>query len=213
MIQDQLRQFETLLVQNGRSNGTAFSDLERERLLKYYELVLKWNARLHLTTLTDADQFFHRHIFESDFAETFILPSVEELWDLGTGLGIPGIPLAILRPGLTVNLVESRRNKIIFLEEAVSSLKLANAKVVESRIEALGDLSESSCLIARAVEQMEGVVSEMVAIGKNCRQMIILGSEELGLSLQSKVSGSFRVELTSIPNSDRRFVVSAERFT
>lgn len=213
MIQDQLRQFEELLVKNGRSTGVAFSDLERERLAKYYELVLKWNARLHLTTLTNPDQFFDRHIFESDFAETFILPSVEELWDLGTGLGIPGIPVAILRPGLSVNLVESRRNKIIFLEEAVSSLKLANAKVVEARIESLGDLPENSCLIARAVEQMEGVVTEMVAIGKNCRQMVVLGSEELGFSFQAKVNGRFLVRLNSIPNSDRRFVISAERFT
>ena len=213
MIQDQVRQFEDLLVQTGRSNGIAFSDLERERLAKYYELVLKWNARLHLTTLTDPNQFFHRHIFESDFAETFISPSVEQLWDFGTGLGIPGIPLTIFRPELAAHLVESRRNKIIFLEEAVSSLNLANAKVVEARIETLGDLPENTCLIARAVEQMEGVVSEMVAIGKNCRQIMVLGSEELGLSFQSKVNDRFRVELNPIPDSDCRFVISAERFT
>ncbi|MGH9800506.1 MAG: 16S rRNA (guanine(527)-N(7))-methyltransferase RsmG [Blastocatellia bacterium] len=202
-----------MLTINGRSTGAAFSDLERERLLKYYELVLKWNARLHLTTLTEPSQFFHRHIFESDFAETFILPSSESLWDLGTGLGIPGIPVAILRPELVVNLVESRRGKVIFLEEVISALSLTNARVVESRIESIANLPSKTCLIARAVEHMEDVVFRMVFLGTGCRQMMFLGSEELGLLFQSKVKASFRVELIPIPESDRRFVISAESST
>lgn len=213
MIQKNIQQFEDLLIKNGRSNRSDFSGLERERLVKYYELVLKWNARLHLTTLTDPEQFFHRHIFESDFAEVFILPSVNEVWDLGTGLGIPGIPLSIFRSELAVKLVESRRNKVIFLEEVVSSLKLTNAGVIGARIESLDNPPEKSCLIARAVEQMGGIVSEMAVLGENCRQMLVLGSEELGLSFQSKVNGKFRVELKPIPGSDHRFIISAERFT
>ncbi len=213
MSQSQLRQFEDLLVDRRRSNGVAFSDFERERLATYYELVLKWNPRLHLTTLTDPFSFFHRHIFESDFAETFILPSVGQLWDLGTGLGIPGIPISVLRPELAVNLVESRRNKIIFLEEAVSSLNLVNTKIVEARIESLGGFSENSCLIARAVEQMEGVVSEMVALGRNCRQLIVLGAEDFGNLFRLELESSFRLKMAPIPESDRRFVVAAECFT
>lgn len=213
MNQESLLQFDALLVKNGRSTGAAYSGSERERLMNYYELVLKWNSRLHLTTLADPDSFFCRHIFESDFAETFILPSVGELWDLGTGLGIPGIPIAVLRPDLKVNLVESRRNKIIFLEEVISSLKLANAQVIEARIESLGEFSENSCLIARAVEQMEGIVSQMVALGKNCRQLVVLGAEDLGDLLKAQLSSSFQFRFVPIPKSDRRFVLSAERFT
>ncbi len=206
-------QFNALLAKNGRSTGTAFSDLERERLLTYYELVLKWNPRLHLTTLVDPESFFRRHILESDLAETFVLPTVEELWDLGTGLGIPGIPIAVLRPKLKVNLVESRRNKIIFLEEVLSSLKLENAQVVEARIESLDNFPGNSCLIARAVEQMEGIVSQMVALGRNCRQLVVLGAEELGDLLMAQLEPSFRFQVVPIPESDRRFVLSAERFT
>lgn len=213
MIQDQIRQFEDLLVKNSRSNAATFSDLERERLAKYYELVLKWNPRLHLTTLTDASSFFYRHIFESDFAETFVLPSVEQLWDLGTGLGIPGVPIAIFRPNLTVNLVESRRNKVIFLEEVVSSLSLTNVNVVQARIESLGELPENSCPIARAVEQMGGIVSEMISIGKNCRQLIVLGAEDLAGLLKSDLDSVFRLQSVPIPKSDRRFILNAERFT
>lgn len=208
MNQKSVSQFEELLRNNGRSTGAGFSDLELERLKSYYELVLKWNARLHLTTLTTPSDFFLRHIYESDFAETFILRSIEQVWDLGTGLGVPGIPLAILRPDLTVNLVESKRGKVIFLEEAVSALNLTNAKVIGVRIESIGQLPVNSCLIARAVEKMEDVVSEMVALGRNCRQMIILGAEELGTKLQDASESKTSVHIVPIPGSERRYVMN-----
>lgn len=209
MNQENIRQFEELLRKNGRSTGAEFSDLELWCLKSYYELVLKWNARLHLTTLTEPSPFFHRHIYESDFAETFISSSIERVWDLGTGLGVPGIPLAILRPELSISLVESKRGKVIFLEEMVSSLKLTNVKVIAARIESIDKLPANICLIARAVEQMENVISEMIALGLNCRQMIVLGSEDLGTKLRVSLGPEFQVKLVPIPGSERRFVVNA----
>lgn len=209
MNQKSISQFEELLRKNRRSTGAEFSDLELERLKSYYELVLKWNVRLHLTTLTTPSQFFFRHVYESDFAETFISPFVEQIWDLGTGLGIPGIPLAILRPDLTVNLVESKRGKAIFLEEVVSALNLTNSKVIGARIESIGQLPANSCLIARAVEKMDGVISEMIALGGNCRQMIVLGAEDLGEKFRDASEPGFQVELAPILGSERRFVINA----
>lgn len=209
MIEDKIRQFEALLRQNKRSNGMEFSDLELERLASYYQMVLKWNPRLHLTTLTEPAQFFHRHIFESDLAETFLEPSVRQVWDLGTGLGIPGIPLAILRPSVEVSLVESKRGKIVFLEEAVSGLKLTNARVLGQRIESLGDFPEGSALIARAVEQMDEIVSGMISSGRNCRQILILGSENLGEKFRKAAADCFKVDLIPLPGSERRFLINA----
>jgi len=211
VTQENIRHFEELLQKNGRSTGIEFTRYELERLAGYYELVLKWNFRLHLTTLIKPHTFFHRHIFESDFAETFIAPSVEQVWDIGSGLGVPGIPLAILRPDLDVNLVESKRGKVVFLEEAVSVLDLENAKVVGARFEEIGELPSNACLIARAVEQMEAVVSEMAAMGKKSRQMIILGAENLAEKLE--LESGFKTHLAPIPGSDRRFVINALSFT
>src|ERR1044071_3066172 len=98
---------EKILREKGRFDGAPFSESEIRSLLLYFELVLKWNPRLHLTTLVDPQQFFQFHILESDFAASLLLPSVTRLWDLGSGLGIPGIPIAILRPDLPVHLVEA----------------------------------------------------------------------------------------------------------
>lgn len=213
MTQEKIRQFEELLKCNGRSNGEEFSIFELERLTHYYELVLKWNVRLHLTTLTEPSTFFHRHVFESDFAGTFLDPSVEQVWDLGSGLGVPGIPLAILKPYLNVTLVESKRSKVIFLEEVVSSLSLENTSVVEKRFEDLGPLTPNSCLVARAVEQMGNMVAKMVALGGNSRQVILLGGENLAERLKAGLDPRFRVQLVPIPESERRFVISAISFT
>lgn len=213
MIEDKILHFEGLLRKSRRSTGAEFTDLQLEQLKHYYGLVLKWNTRLHLTTLTDPFQFFHRHIFESDFAETFISSQVEQIWDLGTGLGVPGIPLAILRPDLAINLIESKRGKVIFLEEVISALRLSNAKVIESRIESLHDLPMNSCLIARAVEQMEDVVSEMLVLGKNCRQIIVMAAEELAKTLRFNSPANSKLQIETIPRSDRKFVVICLSFT
>src|SRR5215475_7308796 len=124
----------------------SFTGAEAYLLSKYYELVLKWNKRLHLTTLTQPQDFIERHILESAFSESLILPSVNQVWDLGSGLGVPGMVIAILRPDLNVRLIEASRNKTLFLEEAAAHLNLKNIKVVESRFEDVKVVPEESCL-------------------------------------------------------------------
>src|SRR5215468_2921189 len=130
-----VEQLTAILEKSRRLPGKGFSEAEIDLFSKYYQLVLKWNKRLQLTTLTEPHQFFERHILESSFSESFILPSVSQLWDLGSGLGVPGIVIAILRPDLTVHLVEISHNKTLFLEEASALLGMNNVRVIESRFE------------------------------------------------------------------------------
>ncbi|MBS1789836.1 MAG: 16S rRNA (guanine(527)-N(7))-methyltransferase RsmG [Acidobacteria bacterium] len=213
MSEEKIRQFGNLLKEKGRSIGIPFTDDEQDRLTRYYRSVLQWNDRLHLTTLTEPFQFFHRHIFESDFAETFIVSSVEEVWDLGSGLGVPGMLLAILRPDLKINLVESKRVKVIFLEDVISTLNLRNVKVIGSRIEEIASFPSNSCLIARAVERMEKMVRQIVILGENCRQIVFLGSRDLGDAVKSMAEPGFSLQLIPIPGSESRFVLSLVRST
>ena len=136
------------------------TEAEVDLLSEYYELVLKWNKRLHLTTLTQPQEFFERHILESAFSESLILSSVNQVWDLGSGLGVPGMVIAILRPDLDVCMVEASRNKTLFLEEAAAHLNLKNVKVIESRFESIERAPEESCLTVRAIEKMDAEDSQ-----------------------------------------------------
>ncbi len=213
MSKSNVNLLKALIRENGRFDGRPFSGLEIEQFLNYYQLVLKWNPRLHLTTLSDPKSFFERHLRESEFAETFLLPEITQVWDLGSGLGVPGIPLAILRKDLPVILVESKRHKAIFLEEVASTLKLTNLAVANHRIEMLEKLPPLSCLAARAVEQMGSLIPVMVRIGSNCAQMLFFGSAKLEESLRDGVYVGFEATRSPLPGSDHRILVSLTRST
>ncbi len=194
-------------------DGRRFSSAEIDLLSKHYELTLKWNGRLHLTTLTQPQDFFERHILESAFAESLILPCVHQIWDLGSGLGIPGIVIAVLRPDLTVHLVEASRNKAVFLEEAVGTLALTNARVVRSRLESIENLPLESCLTVRAVERMEKMLPEMMRLGVRASQILIFGAKYLEDEARKKLTERWRIGSSLIPGSNRRYLINLSRST
>ena len=187
-MKDILRNFERSIPACGskasrqgclRSGAFRKSEGEADLLSEYYELVLKWNKRLHLTTLTRPQEFFERHILESAFAESLILPSVNQVWDLGSGLGVPGMVIAILRPDLNVRLVEVSRNKALFLEEAAVSSEPEKRKGHRIRFETIEGLPEESCLTVRAIEKMEKMIPEILGSGAKASQILIFGAKSL----------------------------------
>jgi 16S rRNA (guanine527-N7)-methyltransferase len=103
------------------------------RLIAYLELLDKWNHAYNLTAVRDPADMVARHLLDS----LAILPWLHgtTLADLGSGAGLPGIPLAIARPDLAVTLVESNGKKARFLREAVRSLPLANIGVEQARVQ------------------------------------------------------------------------------
>lgn len=103
------------------------------KLLAYLDLLAKWNRTYNLTAVRDPEEMVSRHLLDS----LAVLPYLHgaTLADLGSGAGLPGIPLAIARPGLTVTLVETNGKKARFLREAVRSLPLTNVHVAQARVQ------------------------------------------------------------------------------
>ena len=96
-------------------------------LLAYLALLQRWNQAYNLTAIRDPREMLVKHLLDS-LAMHVHLDGIETLADLGTGPGLPGIPLAIARPQLQVTLVESNGKKARFLREAVRQLQLGNAR-------------------------------------------------------------------------------------
>jgi 16S rRNA (guanine527-N7)-methyltransferase len=119
-------------------------------LLDYLALLARWNATYNLTAIRDPREMLVKHLLDSLAMQPFVR-GLHRLADLGTGPGLPGIPLAIATPGLQVTLVESNGKKARFLREAVRQLKLANAQVAESRIEAFKPDAGFDAITARAL--------------------------------------------------------------
>lgn len=119
-------------------------------LLDYLALLARWNAAYNLTAIRDPREMLSKHLLDSLAMQPFVR-GLATLADLGTGPGLPGIPLAIATPNLQVTLVESNGKKARFLREAVRQLKLGNVQVAESRIEAFQPDALFDAITARAL--------------------------------------------------------------
>ena len=126
-------------------------------LLQYLALLDRWNKTYNLTAIRDPHEMVTRHLLDSLAMAPFF--STGTLADLGTGPGLPGIPLAITHPGLQVTLVESNGKKCRFMREAVRKLGLSNARVAESRAEALDEPGAYDNLTARAMDTLAGIIA------------------------------------------------------
>ena len=129
-------------------------------LLDYLALLDRWNRTYNLTAIRDPRQMVTLHLLDSLAMAPFVA-DVPTLADLGTGPGLPGIPLAIAYPGLQVTLVESNGKKTRFLREALRVLGLGNARVAESRAEALDEPAAYAAITARAL----ATLPEIIAVG------------------------------------------------
>ena len=130
-------------------------------LLAYLALLVRWNKTYNLTAVRDPHEMVTKHLLDSLAMHPYVEAIAARggaLADLGTGAGLPGIPLAIVRPGLRVTLVESNGKKARFMREAVRQLGLTNARVAESRAEALDEAGRYDQLTARAMDTLAGIV-------------------------------------------------------
>lgn len=126
--------------------GLDLPDSVRGRLIDYVELLARWNSAYNLTAVRDPGEMVARHLLDSLAIAAHV--SGASLADLGTGAGLPGIPLALLQPERQFTLVDSNGKKARFLREAVRSLKLANVRVFEGRVQDVP--GQFDCITARA---------------------------------------------------------------
>ncbi|MEO0019103.1 MAG: 16S rRNA (guanine(527)-N(7))-methyltransferase RsmG [candidate division WOR-3 bacterium] len=110
-----------------------------QSLQQYACLIEEWNKKINLVSRKDIDRILTYHIIDSLAACRFI-PHGARCADIGSGAGLPGIPLAIVRPDINMTLIESIKKKCRFLEAAVSELGLKNTELIAGRAEALSPL-------------------------------------------------------------------------
>lgn len=145
---------------DGVPGGVAVPDGMYGQLAAYLELLLKWNARTNLTAIRAPEEIVKRHFGESLFAAGVLmvrLGDVQEVMDLGSGAGFPGVPTQILLPRVRMTLVESQGKKAAFLREVTRVLGL-DAAVWANRVEAMAAERQFDAVMLRAVDRMEAMV-------------------------------------------------------
>ena len=117
---------------------------QQSQFQQLYELILEGNRQLNLTRITEPQEFWEKHLWDSLRGITpqqQFISSLDEgasVIDIGTGAGFPGIPVAIAAPNCTITLLDSTRKKITFLEKVLTELALSNAKTLVGRAEEIG---------------------------------------------------------------------------
>jgi 16S rRNA (guanine527-N7)-methyltransferase len=130
-----------------------------EVFARYLELIAKWNRVHNLTAVRETDQMVVLHLLDS----LSLLPhvaSAKTLLDVGSGPGLPGIPLAIARPDLPVTLLDSSHKKCAFLRQAKAELALENVRVVCERVEAWTPAQRFDAVVSRAFSELGDFVTQ-----------------------------------------------------
>jgi 16S rRNA (guanine527-N7)-methyltransferase len=164
-----------------------FIELDQKQLVQtsdYLDLLLKWNAKINLTSVRAPEEIITRHFGESFFAANRLLPpsgASQTVIDLGSGAGFPGLPLAMLAPTAQVTLLDSNARKAAFLNEAIHTLGLTNVKTVCQRGE---DYPHQVDLVTmRAVDRFESALPVAVAlVREGGRLALMVGAAQVSVS-------------------------------
>jgi 16S rRNA (guanine527-N7)-methyltransferase len=147
--------------------GRPLSERERNDFGKYLSLLLKWQ-KAHRMVGSEDPMWIVEHLFLDSLLFLRLLPdSTRTLADLGSGAGLPGLPIKILRRDMEVTLIESRRRRAMFLTSAVRTMKLEGVRVVEGRVESAasdlrGTLDAVVMRCAGDVEAMIPLAAELI---------------------------------------------------
>jgi 16S rRNA (guanine527-N7)-methyltransferase len=136
-----------------RELGVELSEIQHSQLLAYLALLIKWNKAYNLTAVRDPDEMVSRHLLDSLSVVRFI--EGERQLDVGSGGGMPGIPLAILFPDMKVTVLDSNGKKTRFLTQVKLELALTNLDVIHSRAEAFQPALPFNGIISRAFSSLE----------------------------------------------------------
>ncbi len=142
------------------------SEADLDSISKYIDLLLKWNARVNLTAVRDAQQMLTRHFGESFFAAKNLVARdwAGSIIDVGSGAGFPGLPLAIWAPQADVTLIESQGKKAAFLNQVIFASRLKRARVFSGRAETYEN--KADLVTMRAVEKFDTVLPVTMSLVK-----------------------------------------------
>lgn len=219
--------------------GGDLSEPQLAQLAAYLEILHRWNARMNLTAVRDPEQVVTRHFGESLFAARALYPdrrgASEQLIDIGSGAGFPGLPIKIWTPEVSATLVESQQKKATFLREVIRALELPEVSVAAMRAEEL--LKKSVCpgaptgaapdvtlphgaagatpaahvtVTMRAVERFERMVPVAARLAARGRLALLIGSSQIPAAREILPAFSWSEPLP-VPLSDARVLLTGTR--
>lgn len=138
--------------------SVPFSDKQVDQLLIYVDELIRWNKVYNLTSVREPKDILYKHILDS-LSVLGLLDGSQRILDVGAGAGLPGIPLAVLRPELSFTTLDSNNKKTRFMINVIGKLSLQNVEVIHSRVEKYQPENQYDLVISRAYASLEDFVS------------------------------------------------------
>ncbi len=152
-----MEEFRPRLLEAAARMSVELSAKQQDKLLEYLALFTRWNSAYNLSAIRDPGQMLERHIIDS--LSVVNLCGEGPLIDVGSGGGLPGIPLAIVHPERPVTLLDSNGKKTRFLFQVATALPLPNVQVVNERVEEFQPAQKFSAVVSRAFASIGDMVS------------------------------------------------------
>jgi 16S rRNA (guanine527-N7)-methyltransferase len=185
------------------------SSLQLEKLLKYLELLQRWNKAFNLTAIRDPLQMVRLHLLDSLAIHPYV-QGLKSIIDVGTGPGLPGIPLAILNPEINFTLLDSNGKKTRFLFQAINELKLTNASEINHRVEAYQPNQLFDAVISRAFSSISDMLNQCDHLVSNQGCFLAMKGKkpDSELSQMSKAYKVIEVSEVNVPliDSERHLI-------
>ena len=207
---------EATLRQGAQAMGLSLTDTQSEKLLAYGDLILKWNKVYNLTALRDPVQVLTHHLLDSLSVVAPLsrqCPQATRLLDVGSGAGLPGAVIAIMRPELSVSCVDAVAKKAAFIRQVAAELGLPNLNGMHNRVETMGGTYDviSSRAFASLVDFFIGSQQLLAPNGTWMAMKGKLPAEEIE-QLPSNLCQVFHVDQLNVPGLDaERCVVWARK--
>lgn len=194
--------------------GIALTDEQRRQLLAYVELLDKWNKAYNLTSVRDPQEMLIRHIMDSIVVNAHL--DGDRFIDVGTGPGLPGIPLAIVRPDASFTLLDSLGKRIRFIRQVVHELGLTNVTPVQTRVEEYSIPEGFDGVISRAFASLGDMLTWCHHLPKDKGLFYalkgVISDEELAQVPEGfSVKNVIRLEVPELDGERHLVVIEAKR--
>lgn len=195
-----------------RRLGIALSDAQKETLIAYLRILEKWNRAYNLTAVRNIGQMVERHLLDS----LAVLPLIRgrRCIDVGSGAGLPGLPLAVASPRTKWTLLDSSAKKTRFLIQAAAQLGLSNIEVIQNRVEQYTPPAPFDTVTARAFSPLGALLRETAHLLATGGQVVALKGKNVRREMTALPSG-FTITATErleIPGAEgERYAVVARK--
>lgn len=198
-----------------KENGIELSEKQKSQFRRYYEQVKYWNEKINLTAITEEDDFYTKHFYDS-IATSFYFDftKIKTMCDVGSGAGFPSIPLKIIYPHLEVTIIDSLNKRIKFLNLLAEYLELENYNFIHKRAEEAGQnekyREKFDVVTARAVARLNVLSEFCIPLVKKDGYFLSLKSQKADIE-KEEAKKAIKLFGGEIENDELFYIEGEER--